>query len=117
MAFDLSGVGIATAFAAGAISFLSPCELPLVPAYVSYIAGQTIDEHAGSRWRTLLLSLCLFGFTTIFVILGAGVNFISSALAPFRSQVTVLSGARLPRCLGTGAGGARLTSKFSAKTA
>ena len=37
---DISGIGIVAAFLAGAISFLSPCVLPLVPGYVSYIAGQ-----------------------------------------------------------------------------
>ena len=47
---DLSSIGILTAFAAGAISFLSPCVLPLVPAYVSYVAGESLNgpERAAS---------------------------------------------------------------------
>lgn len=49
MAVDASVASLATAFAAGAISFLSPCVLPLVPAYVSYIAGQTIEQQEGTR--------------------------------------------------------------------
>lgn len=94
MAIDLSSVGIASAFAAGAISFLSPCVLPLVPAYVSYIAGQTVDQQTESRVRSLWLSLCfVLGFTTIFVILGAGANILNAALAPFRHELTLLSGA------------------------
>lgn len=40
--FKGSTVGLATAFAAGLVSFLSPCVLPLVPAYVSYVAGQPL---------------------------------------------------------------------------
>ncbi|MBE7608277.1 cytochrome c biogenesis CcdA family protein, partial [Salmonella enterica] len=89
MAVDVSAAGLTTAFAAGAISFLSPCVLPLVPAYVSYIVGQTIEPQGDRRLRTMLLSSCfVLGFTTIFVVLGAGANVLSSALAPFRHQVT-----------------------------
>lgn len=91
---DASAAGLTTAFAAGAISFLSPCVLPLVPAYISYIVGQTVEPHGEGRLRTMLLSLFfVLGFTTVFVILGAGVNVLSSVLAPFRYQVTLLSGA------------------------
>ena len=53
------------AFAAGAASFLSPCVLPLVPGYVSYVAGQSAAGERGSL-RTLGLSLCfVLGFTTV----------------------------------------------------
>lgn len=87
-------IGIVTAFAAGAISFLSPCVLPLVPAYVSYIAGHAVERQTNGRLRSLWLSVCfVLGFTTIFVILGAGANVVSAALAPYRYQVTLLSGA------------------------
>jgi len=41
MDFEISNIGIATAVAAGAVSFLSPCVLPLVPGYVSFIAGKS----------------------------------------------------------------------------
>ena len=40
---EFSSIGMATAFAAGVISFLSPCVLPLVPGYISYVAGRTIS--------------------------------------------------------------------------
>ena len=41
---NLSDIGILSAFAAGMISFLSPCVLPLVPGYMSFIAGRSVDE-------------------------------------------------------------------------
>ena len=92
---ELSVIGLATAFAAGAISFLSPCVLPLVPGYVSFVAGRTVNDGESAKpLRTLWLSLCfVLGFTTIFVILGAGANVLNMLLAPYRYQVTLLSGA------------------------
>jgi cytochrome c-type biogenesis protein len=58
---EISNIGIVTALAAGAISFLSPCVLPLVPGYISYVAGSAaLRDDQSSRWRltTLLLSTC-----------------------------------------------------------
>lgn len=100
MILEFSAIGIATAFAAGAISFLSPCVLPLVPAYISYVAGQTISPEsdnnsisAGGRLRVLILSICfVLGFTTIFVALGAGANALSFVLAAYRYQINIVSG-------------------------
>ena len=69
---DISGIGIFAAFLAGAISFLSPCVLPLVPGYVSYIAGQPdlrTTRSVGLRARAgaLGLSTCfVLGFSTVF---------------------------------------------------
>lgn len=103
MTVELSVAGLTTAFAAGAISFLSPCVLPLVPAYVSYVAGHSVGRevaqlsdaaNAGRRLRTLGLSLCfVFGFTTVFVLLGAGANILSSLLAAYRYEINIASGA------------------------
>lgn len=92
---DLSLLGLATAFAAGTVSFLSPCVLPLVPGYVSFVAGRTIgDEDRANPLRTTWLSLCFVaGFTTVFVVLGAGANALNMLLAPYQHQVTLLSGA------------------------
>jgi len=101
MTLELSGVGIVTAFAAGAVSFLSPCVLPLVPAYISYVAGQAIApgvvQQSMTTWerlRTLSLSACfVLGFTTVFVALGAGANAVSSVLSAYRYEINILSGA------------------------
>ncbi|MBC7136511.1 MAG: cytochrome c biogenesis protein CcdA, partial [Oceanibaculum nanhaiense] len=68
--FELSGIGIAAAFVAGTISFVSPCVLPLVPGYVSYVAGQTAsgnDRDANGRRQAIVMSLYfVLGFSTIF---------------------------------------------------
>lgn len=92
----LTDIGIVTALAAGAVSFLSPCVLPLVPGYVSYIAAQGVqsEEPPGwMRWRTLGLSLCfVLGFSTIFVALGAGANAFRSSLNAFRVELNLAAG-------------------------
>jgi len=67
-----ASVGLAVAFLAGVLSFLSPCVLPLVPSYVSFITGLSLDEVGERRWTAVthaLLFIC--GFTVIFVALGA----------------------------------------------
>ncbi len=92
MAIDASSVGFVAAFAAGAVSFLSPCVLPLVPGYVSYVAGQSA---AGGRdsLRTLGLSLCfVLGFTTVFVAFGAGASALGFALLAHREALNLASG-------------------------
>ncbi len=65
-------VGLAVAFVAGVLSVLSPCVLPLVPSYVSFLTGLSLDE-LGAKRRTALVHALLFisGFTLIFVALGA----------------------------------------------
>ena len=67
-------------FGAGLISFLSPCVLPLIPGYISYISGQSIQEILDQK-KISLLPLILFclGFSTVFVILGASASFLGQA--------------------------------------
>jgi cytochrome c-type biogenesis protein len=73
------------AVAAGLLSFLSPCVLPLVPPYLTYLAGETLDEieagEPGVR-RRMLLAAALFvaGFSTVFVALGATASAIGRVL-------------------------------------
>ena len=96
---DISGIGILAAFLAGAISFLSPCVLPLVPGYVSYIAGQPdlrTTRSVGLRARAgaLGLSACfVLGFSTVFVALGAGASALGSLLLSWRTELNYLGGA------------------------
>jgi cytochrome c-type biogenesis protein len=87
-------VSLPAAALGGLISFLSPCVLPLVPPYLSFLAGVTLDELQGKDdWgvrRRAVLTALLFvaGFSTVFVILGAT----ASALGLFiRQYVDVLS--------------------------
>lgn len=65
-------VGLAVAFGAGVLSFLSPCVLPLVPSYVSFLTGLSLDELGSRRRVALTHALCFIsGFTLIFLALGA----------------------------------------------
>ena len=69
------------AFGAGLISFLSPCVLPLIPGYISYISGQSLQEILNKK-EINFFSLILFclGFSTVFVILGASASFLGQTL-------------------------------------
>jgi cytochrome c-type biogenesis protein len=94
MDFEISNIGVLTAVAAGAISFLSPCVLPLVPGYVSYIAGQS-RTAAGPAPRTAgaWLSLCfVLGFSTVFVALGASATGLSRLLRAYSQEASVIGG-------------------------
>ena len=82
-------VGYAGAFAAGLLSFLSPCVLPLVPPYLCFLAGVSIEQMTGEErldkgvTRRALVTALLFvlGFSTVFVSLGATASFIGELLA------------------------------------
>jgi cytochrome c-type biogenesis protein len=92
----LSGIGLLTSFGAGVISFLSPCVLPLVPGYVSYVAGEALGV-TGEPIRPLAalrLSLCfVLGFSTVFVILGASATSIGQLLLSYRYEANLIGGA------------------------
>lgn len=97
--FEISGIGITTAFLAGIISFLSPCVLPLVPGYISFIGGQTIDKLKESRLASrdtlsvLGLSLCfVLGFSTVFIAFGASASLIGRVLAAYRIEMNFIGG-------------------------
>jgi cytochrome c-type biogenesis protein len=90
------GVGIAAAFVAGLISFLSPCVLPLIPAYVSFMTGMSLAELTGGERRTsgVLGPIMLFvaGFTAVFVGLGAGASVLGSVLIANKLLLTRVAG-------------------------
>ena len=98
---EVSSIGIATAFAAGVVSFLSPCVLPLVPGYVSYVAGRTISPDGfttetgfTAAVRTFGLSLCfVLGFSTVFVLLGASATAMSGLLRTHLYEANLIGGA------------------------
>jgi cytochrome c-type biogenesis protein len=91
-------VSILTAFFAGLLSFLSPCVLPLVPGYLSFISGVSLDEIRDSQDKLLhrkaikkvALNSLLFilGFSIVFILLGASATFIGGFL---RTQMAILS--------------------------
>jgi cytochrome c-type biogenesis protein len=89
---DMS-VSLGAAFLAGLISFLSPCVLPLVPPYLCFITGASLDELSEGervRHRQTMLDALMFvlGFTTVFVLLGATASTLGQML---RSQLPLLA--------------------------
>jgi cytochrome c-type biogenesis protein len=95
----ISNISVLAAFAAGIVSFLSPCVLPLVPGYVSYVAGRTPmngapDRTTASRWSTVGLSLCfVLGFSTVFIVLGASATALGRLLLSYRVELNFVGGA------------------------
>ena len=91
----MSGIGLLTSFSAGIISFLSPCVLPLVPGYVSYVIGDalTISGESVRPLAALRLSFCfVLGFSTVFVILGASASSIGQLLLSYREEESLVGG-------------------------
>jgi cytochrome c-type biogenesis protein len=89
---------MAAAFFAGAISFVSPCVLPLVPAYISYIAGQSLHGEpkrlsASMRAAAALMSaFFVLGFSTVFIALGASATAVSRFLLQYRYEANIAAG-------------------------
>jgi cytochrome c-type biogenesis protein len=90
-----SGVGIPIAIAAGLVSFLSPCVLPLVPGYLSTVVGVTpADLHDAGKLRVLRPSLLFIAsFSLIFILLGLGATAIGSTLDTHRHALQQGGGA------------------------
>jgi cytochrome c-type biogenesis protein len=92
-AISLSGVGLATAFAAGFISFLSPCVWPLVPAYLSYVSGVPYDELGSNRRRVVLTTLAFVGgFSIVFALYGVSVGYLGALGADYRRPIEIVGG-------------------------
>lgn len=90
-----TGVGIPVALAAGLVSFLSPCVLPLVPGYLSTVIGVTpndLKEGVGAR-RVLKPSLLFIAsFSAIFILLGLSATALGSALNEHKELLTKIGG-------------------------
>ena len=80
-------------FSAGFISFLSPCVLPLIPGYISYISGQTLDEIIEDN-KSVLLKTIFFsaGFSIVFVSFGITASFIGKFLINYSNQLRIIAG-------------------------
>lgn len=87
---------------AGLVSFLSPCVLPLVPPYLGYLGGSTINMATAAEsgiddglWRRVVAGAVVFvlGFTTVFVALGAGASVIGQFIQTYRNELAVIAGA------------------------
>ena len=90
-------LGVATA---GLVSFLSPCVLPLVPPYLGYLGGTTIEQMAdddgvdAAVWRRVVVASVCFvaGFTTVFVGLGAGASAFGQLIQTYKAGLAVAAG-------------------------
>jgi cytochrome c-type biogenesis protein len=93
---EFGPAAFAAAFAAGLVSFASPCVLPLVPGYLSYVSGVGVDE-LGARPRRVAVTTAWFvlGFGAMFVAFGAGAAWFGGALFEHRRTLEVAAGAFL----------------------
>lgn len=96
---EIAGIGVAWAFLAGLVSFMSPCVLPLVPGYLAYVGGRSVEElrdmrFSRARLETLALSAAfVFGFSLVFVAFGASATLIGQLLLGYRAQADIVAGA------------------------
>ena len=86
-------IELTVAFGAGLISFLSPCVLPLIPGYISYISGQSLQEILNKKEINFfpLILFCL-GFSTVFVLLGASASFLGQTLLQNSEILRIVAG-------------------------
>jgi cytochrome c-type biogenesis protein len=90
------GIAVSVAFVAGVVSFASPCVLPLVPSYLSFVTGVSLEDlEAGVDRRNTLVHSVLFvlGFSTIFVLLGAVAFFLGQFVRQFEVWIPRVGGA------------------------
>ena len=92
-------VSLLAAFSAGFLSFVSPCVLPLVPSYLSYITGLTVEELANVQERerfrkSIMINALLFiaGFSSVFIAFGASASFIGQLLYEYQDVIRKVGG-------------------------
>ena len=99
MGESIHQISMFAAFTAGLLSFVSPCVLPLVPSYVSYITGLSVEELTnvetrGRFRRAIMLNSLLFigGFSAVFIAFGASATLIGQALFTYQDLIRKLGG-------------------------
>ncbi len=96
---EISGLGALTAFAAGIVSFLSPCVLPLVPGYLAYVTGHSANKAVQPATvqdkflEVTLSALFVLGFSTVFIALGASATVLGRLLLAYRYETNLVGGA------------------------
>lgn len=94
----MTQVGYITAFLGGILSFLSPCVLPLIPSYLSFITGISFEDFKyGDRERIRKLTLVnssafVLGFSTVFVLLGISSSYVGKFMAFYYDQIRIVGG-------------------------
>ncbi len=85
--------GLTVSFTAGLLSFLSPCVLPLIPSYITFITGMSLEDVHHARRSALVHSLLfVVGFSTIFILLGAGATALGRVLGAYEGWITRIGG-------------------------
>jgi cytochrome c-type biogenesis protein len=94
---ELGRFPLLASFAAGVLTFISPCVLPLIPAFVSFITGASIEDLQGSktplRQAFLRTAVFVFGFSAVFVILGLSASWFGNFLSGHRDWLRYIGGA------------------------
>ncbi len=91
-------VSYSAAFLAGLLSFLSPCVLPLIPAYFSFITGFSIDQLLDHQTKTIrkkvIFSTLAFvcGFSCVFILLGASASFLGNLINMYKDYIRIIGG-------------------------
>lgn len=95
----MSDVNVFVAFAAGIFSFLSPCVLPLIPSYLSFISGVSLEDMRHDRTlkrvraRVVLNSVAFIaGFSLVFISLGVSASFLGSLFFGYRNSIRIVGG-------------------------
>ncbi len=94
----MTQMGYITAFLGGLLSFLSPCVLPLIPSYVSFITGISFDDFkTGDQARIRKLTLInssafVIGFSTVFIVLGVSSSFVGKLFAIYYDHIRIVGG-------------------------
>ena len=94
-----ANVNVLTAFLAGLVSFVSPCVLPLIPAYLSFLTGSSLEElkaqsDAASRARVMLHALAFVaGFTVVFMLIGLSASALGSVFVDYKDWIARIGGA------------------------
>ena len=86
-------IELVIAFGAGLISFLSPCVLPLIPGYISYISGSSLNELIEKKNINLIpIILFTIGFSIVFIVFGAASTFLGQVLLQNSYELRVAAG-------------------------
>ena len=80
------------AFGAGLISFLSPCVLPLIPGYISYISGTTYNELVETKIKVYPLVFFTLGFSIVFILFGAAATFVGKLFLNYSNELRIIAG-------------------------
>ena len=92
-----TNLNVATAFFAGVLSFVSPCVLPLIPAYLSFLTGSSVEElkagNAATRARLMLHAVAFVcGFTVVFMLIGLSASAVGSIFVDYKDWIARVGG-------------------------